>query len=80
VRADAQSLRLAQRIIIGFVQALDFAAVEALVPNLHPRAESFGRLQVLDSVTDGLSRRGEAPVFSRPFLVRFARNSSAGAL
>ena len=41
--ARLRSLRLAQRIIIGFVQALDFAAVEALIPNLQPRAEGFGR-------------------------------------
>ena len=39
VRADARSLRLVQR----FVQALDFDAVEPLVPNLQPRAEGFGR-------------------------------------
>src|SRR6476646_10654690 len=30
---------LPQRIIIGFIQALDFAAVEALIPDLQPRAE-----------------------------------------
>jgi len=34
---------LPQRIIIGFVQALDFAAVEALITDLQPRAEGFGR-------------------------------------
>jgi len=38
-----RSLTLAQRIIIGFVQALDFAAAEALIPNLQPSAERFGR-------------------------------------
>ena len=42
-RAGARSLRLPQRIIIGFVQALDFAAVEALIPNLKPRSKGFGR-------------------------------------
>jgi hypothetical protein len=41
--ADARSLRIAQRIIIGFVKALDFSAVEALVPDLKPRAEGLGR-------------------------------------
>jgi len=35
-------LRLPQRIIIGFVQALNFAAVEALIPDLKPCAEGFG--------------------------------------
>ena len=42
-RVDARSLRLPQRIIIDFVQALDFAAVEALIPNLQPSAEGFRR-------------------------------------
>src|SRR5262249_22249511 len=35
----ARSLRLAQRIIIGFVQAPDFATVEVLIPDLKRRAE-----------------------------------------
>ena len=34
--------RLAQRIIIGFVKALDFATVETLIPDLKPCAEGFG--------------------------------------
>jgi hypothetical protein len=38
----ARSLWLAQRIISGFVQALYFGAVEALISDLQPRA--FGRL------------------------------------
>jgi len=38
----ARSLRLPQWITIGFVQALDFAAVEALIPDLKPCAEGFG--------------------------------------
>jgi hypothetical protein len=58
----ARSLRLAQRIVFGFVQALDFAAVEALIPDLQARAEGFGRSQVLDSVPDGLSGRCEPAV------------------
>jgi hypothetical protein len=37
-----RSLRLTQRIITGFVQALDFGAVEALIPDLKPCAEGFG--------------------------------------
>jgi hypothetical protein len=41
-RVDARSLRLPQRIVSGFVQALDFVAVEALVPNLQPRARLLG--------------------------------------
>ena len=43
-RSCTQSLTgFPQRIIISFVQALDFAAVEALIPNLQPCAEGFGR-------------------------------------
>ena len=42
-RARARSLRLAQRIIGSFVQALDFAAVKALIPDLKPCAEGSGR-------------------------------------
>jgi hypothetical protein len=30
----ARSLRLAQRVISGFIEAFDFAAVEALIANL----------------------------------------------
>jgi hypothetical protein len=41
-RVDARSLRLPQRIIRGFVQTLYFAAAEALIPDLKPRAEGFG--------------------------------------
>jgi hypothetical protein len=40
--ACLRSHRLAQRIIIGFVKALDFATVETLIPDLKPRAEGFG--------------------------------------
>ena len=76
MRAGARSLRLAQRIISGFVQALDFAAVETLIPNLQPRAEGLGRSQVLDSEPDGFSSRCEPPVV---FLCTLCRNSSAGA-
>jgi hypothetical protein len=39
----ARSLRLGQRIIVGFVKALDFAAVEALVSDLQRRTEGFWR-------------------------------------
>jgi hypothetical protein len=39
----ARSPRLAQRMIIGFVQALILGAVEALIPDLQVRAEGFGR-------------------------------------
>jgi hypothetical protein len=60
--ADARSLRIAQRIIIGFVKALDFATVEALIPDLKPCAEGFGRPQSFDGVADGLSRRRKAPI------------------
>jgi hypothetical protein len=38
-RLHARSLRLAQRILTVFVQALDFSTIEALVPHLHPSAE-----------------------------------------
>ena len=40
--ACVRSLGLAQRMAIGFIQALDFGAVEALVPHLQPCAEGFG--------------------------------------
>ena len=36
-----RSLRLAQRIVFGFIQALDFTAAEALIPDLQPCAERF---------------------------------------
>lgn len=52
----ARSLRLLQRIIIGFIKALYFAAVEALIPDFKPRPEGFGRAQVLNGVTERLSR------------------------
>ena len=42
-RAGARSLRLAQWIVTGFVQSLNFVAVEALIPNLQPSAEGSGR-------------------------------------
>ena len=58
----ARSLRLPQRIVFGFLKALDFTAIEPLIPDLQPRAEGFGRLQVLDSVPDGLSGRCEPAV------------------
>ena len=51
-----------QRKDIGFVQALDFAAVEALIPNLQPRAERFGRAQFLYGVTERLSRSREPAI------------------
>ena len=45
VRAfDVSSLSLPQRVFVGFVQALDFAAVEALIADFQPRVEGFGRL------------------------------------
>ena len=77
-RTGARSLRLPQRIITSFVQAQDFAAVEALIPDLKRCAEGFERPQV--STTDGLGRCRKPPIVRRGCLVRFARNSSAGAL
>ena len=76
----ARSLRLAQRVISGFIEAFDFAAVETLIANLQVRAKGFGRAQILDSIADGLCRRCEAPILSRLPFAGFARNSSAGAL
>jgi hypothetical protein len=64
VRAGARSLRLAQRIIIGFVQPLYFAAVEALIPDLKRRAEGFGYAQVLNDITERLSRCRETAILS----------------
>jgi hypothetical protein len=53
----AQSLAgFPQRIFIGFIKTLDCAAVEALIPNLQPRAERFGRAQFLYGVTERLTR------------------------
>jgi hypothetical protein len=60
--ATARSLKLAQWKVGSFVKALDFAAVEALVTYLQPRAEGFRCLQVLDSIADSLRRCREAPV------------------
>ena len=40
--ACLRSLRLAQRIVFGFVQAWDVVTVEALIPDLKPCAEGFG--------------------------------------
>ena len=42
-RGAGQSLRPAQWKVGGFVQSLDFSAVEPLVTDLQPRAEGFGR-------------------------------------
>jgi hypothetical protein len=42
LRTRARRSRLRQRIIISFVQALDFATAEALIPDLKPCAEGFG--------------------------------------
>src|SRR5262245_16242075 len=79
VRADARSLRLVQRIIIGFVQPLDFGAVEALIPDLKPRAEGFGCAQVLDSVSDGLRRRCEAPIVVAAVLGALCQEQFSGS-
>jgi hypothetical protein len=38
----------------------------ALIPNLHPGAEGPERWQILNSITDGLSRRRETTVFGAP--------------
>jgi hypothetical protein len=48
-RTGARSLRLPQRIITSFVQAQDFAAVEALMPDLKRCAEGFERPQSFDN-------------------------------
>ena len=58
----ARSLRLPQRILTVFVQALDFATVEALVSDLQPSAEGSGRAQVLNGVTERLSRSRETAI------------------
>ena len=54
----ARSPRIVQR----FVEALDFNAVEPLVPNLQPSAEGFRCAQVLDGVTERLGRRRETAI------------------
>src|ERR1700724_966998 len=64
MRAIRQApLRLPQRIIIGFIETLDCAAVKALIPNLQVRAEGFGCAQVLNGITEGFSRCREPPIF-----------------
>jgi hypothetical protein len=61
-KLQTQSLRLAQRKLIGFVKALDFSAAETLVSDLQPRAQGFRRSQSFDCVADGFGRCGEAQV------------------
>jgi len=58
--------QLPQRIVIGFIQALKFAAAEACITDFKPRTKGFGCAQVLNRVADGLSRCGEAPIFFTP--------------
>jgi hypothetical protein len=53
---------LTQRILIGFVQALDVVAVEALVIDLQPSPETACCAQVFDGISDGLGRRRETAV------------------
>ena len=50
-RRRTRSLSLVQ----PFAQALDFGAVETLIPDLQPRAEGFGCAQILDGVAERLS-------------------------
>src|ERR1700719_3334491 len=69
-----------QRIIISFVQAQDFAAVEALIPDLKRRAEGFGRPQSFDGVADGLSRCRKAPVFLAAILGTLCQKQFSGCV
>jgi len=69
-RATAQSLGLAQRIIIGFVQALDFDAVEAFIPDLKPRARSL--LISSKDICDRFSRRSGFDAYKRILAARRA--------
>jgi hypothetical protein len=72
VRAfDVSSLRLAQRILTVFVQALDFNTVEALVANLQPGAKGSGCAQVFDGIANGLSRCRKTPVVLAATLCAF---------
>jgi hypothetical protein len=80
VRADVRSFRLAQRIIIGFVKALNFTAVEALIPDLKRCAEGFGYSQVLNGITERLSGSRETAILGAATFGGLERNSSAGAL
>jgi hypothetical protein len=51
-----------QRIIIALVQAMDFIAVEALVSDLHPRAERTDCRKIFHRETDGLRCCGKATI------------------
>ena len=55
-----RSLRLPQQIV--FIEALDFATAEALIPDLKLCAEGFGHAQVLNGKTERLSRRREMAI------------------
>ena len=46
VRARALGHSGSRNGVFGIIQALDFTAVEALISNLKPGAEGFGRAQV----------------------------------
>jgi hypothetical protein len=67
-----------QRIITGVVKAADVVAIEALITDLHPRAERSESRETFDSKSNSLCRRYLPRVL--PFRFRFARKSSAGAL
>ena len=62
-RAGRSVACVAQRVISGFIQTLDFAAVEACIPDFKPSTEGFGCPQALNRVADGLGRCSEAPIF-----------------
>jgi hypothetical protein len=46
LRARALGHSSSRNGVFGIIQALDFTAVEALISNLKPGAEGFGRAQV----------------------------------
>jgi hypothetical protein len=69
-----------QGIIISLIEAMDFFAVEALISDLHPRAECTDCRKVFQSETGGLHCCGEATTVDalRGPPLRIEVNSSAG--
>jgi hypothetical protein len=67
------SFRLSQRVVGGFVKAVDFTAIETLIPNLQPRAEGFGRSQVLDGEAERPCHRRETAILAAKELGRLGQ-------
>ena len=59
---EALTRSVSQGIIIALIEAMDFFAVEALVSDLHPRAECTDCKKVLHDETGSLRCYGEATI------------------